>query len=172
MRNEHWFEPVQPGRTAALDWLVDMVRDAQPQIVHTGSLTMARCPDDLESAALALELEFAAQHISVLHRHVLPDLLAAEGLPIAQRAVVFDVWSADAAAALMARDPAHAAHLPWRIAVVERGDEVLLLMPRRSAVLRPDVAGVDAGRRWTDRLLRCIANVVRAEPLAPGVDPS
>lgn len=171
MKDERWFDPVDPGSTTALDLLVNTVRDTQSQIVHTGSLTIARYSGDFDSAALSLELELAALRISVLHRYVLSDLLVAEGLPIAQRAVVFDVWSADAAAALMARDPAHAAHLPWRIAVVERGGDVLLLMPRRSAVLRPNAAGVDAGRRWTDRLQSCIANVVRAEPLVPGVDP-
>lgn len=172
MKDDRWFEPLDPGSTTSLDLLVDAVRDARPAIVHTGSLTMARYTGNFDSAALALELELAAQRISVLHRYVLSDLLAAEGLPIAQRAIIFDVWSAEAAAALMARDPAHAAHLPWRIAVVQRGDDVLLMMPRRSAVLRPSVGDVDAGRRWTDRLQSCIANVVRAEPLVPGVDPS
>lgn len=172
MKDERWFDPVDPGSTMALDLLVDAVREARPPIVHADGLTMARYSGDFESASLALALELAAQRISVLHRHVLSDLLAVEGLPIAQRAVVFDVWSADAAAALMARDAAHAAHLPWRIAVVERGDDVLLLMPRRGAVARPNVQGVDTTRRWTDRLQACIANVVSVEPLLPGVGSS
>lgn len=169
MKDERWFDPVDPGSTTTLDLLVGAVRAAVPPIVHTSTLTMARYVGGFESAALSLELELAAQRISVLHRYRLSDLLAVEGLPIAQRAVVFDVWSADAAAALMARDPLHAAHLPWRIAVVERGDDVLLLMPRRGPAFRPDPQGVDAGRRWTDRLQACIAHVVRNVPLTPGV---
>ena len=169
MKDERWLDPVDPGSTTTLDRLVGEGRDPIPPIVPTSTLTMARYSGDFETAALTLDLELAAQRISVLHRYQLSPLLAVEGVPIAQRAVVFDVWSADAAAALMARDPAHAAYLPWCIAVVERGDDVLLLMPRRSPAFRPDPQAVDAGRRWTDRLQACISHVVRTVPLMPGV---
>lgn len=168
MKDERWLEPVDPGSTTMLDLLVEAVRAAVPPVVDTQSLTMARFAGDFPQAVLALELELAAQRISVLHRHCLSDLLAYDGLPVGLRAIVFDVWSADAAAALLARDAAHAVHLPWRIAVVERGEDVLLLMPRQQPASVHPFAGAAAGERWTDRLRQCIENAVRCASCRSG----
>ena len=35
MKDERWFDPVDPGSTAALDVLVDVARDAVPLIPGT-----------------------------------------------------------------------------------------------------------------------------------------
>lgn len=162
MNTARRFEPVDADNTAMLDWLVEVAREAVPPLVDAEALTMACFPGDFSQAVLALELELSAQRISVLHRHRLSDLLAQEGLPIGQCAVVFDVWSADAAAASLARDQAHAMHLPWRVAVVERGDDVLLLMPYRQPTPLRRATGLQPGRRWSDRLHQCIEHTVRS----------
>lgn len=151
---------VDPGTTTLLDRLLDASMTPLPAVVHTQTVSMARCRGNIEAVALTLRVEFLAHRVSVLQRYRFSDRAPA-GVPRARRAIVFDVWAADVAAELLEAGSAPGEHLPGRIGLVERDDGVVLVM-RRPSSTEPQAASHGRQRTsWSRRLQSCFHQTVR-----------
>lgn len=158
---------VDPGTTTLLDQLLDASMTPRPAVVHTQTVSMARCRGSIESVALTLRLEFLAHRVSVLRRYRFADRVP-DAMPLARRAVVFDVWAADVVAGLFEAGSAPGAHLPGRIGLIERDDGVVLVM-RRPCSTEPQAASNGRQRAsWSRRLQSCFDQTVRLSASALG----
>jgi hypothetical protein len=143
----------------ALRAMIAAARRAEPPVIHTGALTLAWFDGSFEAAALALEIELAAQGPAVLHRRTLADLPLVGGVPLGSRALVFDLWSGATRPTAVSRGPRPSSH---SIAVVERGADVLILMPSGYPLSAARLGRRQGrGRGYTSGLRRVIENAVR-----------
>lgn len=57
---------VDPETTTLLDRLLDASMTPLPAVVHTQTVSMARCRGSIEGVALTLRLEFLAHRVTVM----------------------------------------------------------------------------------------------------------
>ncbi len=158
---------VDPGTTTLLDRLLDASMAPLPAVVHTQTMSMARCRGSIEGVELTLRLEFLAHRVSVLQRYRFSDRGPA-GTPRARRAIVFDIWAADVVAQLLEAGSGLGKHLPARIGLIERDDGVVLVM-RRPCSTEPQAASNGRQRAsWSRRLQSCFDQTVRLSASALG----
>jgi uncharacterized protein (DUF302 family) len=93
------------------------------------------CDEPFETVAARLEGSITANGLVILHVHDIRQLLADSGMALDIGCRVYEVFSAPAAASLMAMDPGLAHVLPCRISVHDQGGITTVTTPMPSTLL-------------------------------------
>lgn len=104
------------------------------------------CDEPLETVATRLEGSIVANGLTILHLHDLRQLLADNGIALANGCRVYEVFSPELAARLLALDPGLAHVLPCRISMHDQGGITTVTTPMPSTLMTEFSHAADVAR--------------------------